>query len=169
MARRLSFLALKYWVLAEDQCSAIPLCSTSDLTTALACDIQEKWVEKKVAGIVTVNVQGAFDGIQKGRLCYRLRNQGWPSDVVGWVASFMEQRESIITIEDTTSPPFQTHCGLPQGSTVSPILFLLAMEKALRLSTGRFGYADDIVLFASASFLDECARKLQEKLDSTIA
>ena len=81
----------------------------------------------------------------------------------------MMQRESVISIEDTTSPPFQTHCGLPQGSPVSPILFLLAMEESLRLSTGRFGYADDIAPFASTPSSDECALKLQEKLDSTIA
>ena len=58
-----------------------------------------------------------------------------------------------------------SHKGLP----VSPILFLLAMEEALRLSTGRFGYADEIALFASGFSLVKCARKLQEKLDSTIA
>ena len=81
----------------------------------------------------------------------------------------MEERESTISIEDTFSPPLQTHCGIPQGSPVSPIIFLLAMEEALRLSTGRFGYADDIALFASAPSLVECARKLQKKLDSTIA
>ena len=80
----------------------------------------------------------------------------------------MEERESTISIEDTTSPPFQIHYGLPQGSPVSPILFLLAMEEALRLSTGRFGYADEVALFASGSSLVECVRKLREKLDSAI-
>ena len=43
------------------------------------------------------------------------------------------------------------------------------MEEALHLSPGRFGYADDIALFASAPSPGECARKLQEKLDSSIA
>ena len=32
----------------------------------------------KVAGIVTVNVKGDFDGLVRNRLLYRLLTQGWP-------------------------------------------------------------------------------------------
>ncbi|KAI0991576.1 hypothetical protein K3495_g16611, partial [Podosphaera aphanis] len=117
--------------------------------------------------MVTVDVKGAFDGIQKGRLSHRLRSQGWPSNVVKWVISFMEQRQATISLEGTTSPSFQILWGLPQGSPVSTILFLLAIEEALRLSPGRLGYADDINIFASAPCLADCARRLQTKLDET--
>ena len=82
MARRLSFLALKLQILSRDQCSAIPRRSATDITTAMSCNIQDAWSKKEVAGMVTVDVKGAFDGIQKGRLCHYLRGQGWPPNVV---------------------------------------------------------------------------------------
>lgn len=72
----------------------------------------------------------------------------------------MEERESIICIEDTSSSTFQAQCGLLQGSPVSPILFLRAMEDGLRLSIGRFGYVDDVAIFALAPSLPECAHRL---------
>lgn len=46
-----------------------------------------------------------------------------------------------------------------------PILFLLYMEPLLRLSRGRFGYADDAAFFSSANSLEECHNKLQRQLD----
>ena len=82
IARRLSYLALQHRVLAKDQCSSVPRRSAIDLTTALACDIQSAWAQKKIAGMVTVDVKGAFDGIQKGRLSLCLRSQGWPPNLV---------------------------------------------------------------------------------------
>lgn len=128
MARRLSFLALSQNILAKNQCSAVPHRSATDLTVALASDIQSAWLEKKIAGIVTVDFKGAFDGIQRGSLCHNLRTQGWPHNLIKWAASFMENREGVVALEGTTTPPFAIKCGLPQGSPVSPILFLLAIE-----------------------------------------
>lgn len=43
------------------------------------------------------------------------------------------------------------------------------MEEAQRLSTGRFGYADNIAILAFKPFLVLCEHKFQEKLDSTIS
>ncbi|KAI0994854.1 hypothetical protein K3495_g13328, partial [Podosphaera aphanis] len=169
IARRISHLALKNGILARDQCSAVPRRSAIDLTTALTCDIQSAWVEKKIAGIVTMDVKGAFDGIQKGSLSLCLRRQGWPENLVRWVISFMEQRVATISIDGSKSAPFPILCRLPQGSPVSPVLFLLAIEGALRISTGRLGYADDICIFASAPSLTRCSELLQKQINSTIS
>ncbi|KAI1005470.1 hypothetical protein K3495_g2746 [Podosphaera aphanis] len=117
--------------------------------------------------MASVDVKGALDGIQKGRLSLCLRSQGWPSNPVRWVISFMEQREASISIDGSKSTPFQISCALPQGSPVSPILFLLVTESVLRLSPGRLGYADDINLLASAPSLASCANLLQTQLDRT--
>ncbi|KAM4062478.1 reverse transcriptase (RNA-dependent DNA polymerase) [Hirsutella rhossiliensis] len=69
----------------------------------------------------------------------------------------MQDRSARIRYQDiaTNSSPLQ--CGLPQGSPVSPILFLLYTESIYRLgsSKGRFGYADDTAILCVGDSLDE--------------
>lgn len=167
-ARRIAYLALQTRILAEDQCGAISKRSATDLTTALASDVEEAWADKKVAGVVTVDVKGAFDGILHGRLARRLLEQGWPPEVVGWVRSFCAGRQARIRLDGYTSAPFPLQCGLPQGSPVSPILFLLYMAPLIRLTGGRFGYADDAAILKTASSMEGCHRALQDAVDLTL-
>lgn len=167
-ARRIAYLALEAQILSRDQCGAISKRSATDLTTALACDVEEAWLKKKVAGIVTVDVKGAFDGVLHGRLARRLMDQGWPPEVVGWVRSFCAGREARIRLDGHTTSPFPLQCGLPQGSPVSPILFLLYIAPLIQLSRGRFGYADDAAFLEKASTLEGCRRALQAAVDKSL-
>ena len=167
-ARRLSFCSLKFDILGRDQCSAISRRSATDLTTALVCDVNEALRKGKIAGMVTVDVKGAFDGVLRNRLLFRLRTQGWPENVVQWVSSFFQNRSARIRLDREVSDPFQILCGLPQGSPVSPILFLLYVEPVMRLALGCFGYADDIAMFETGPNLEECSQRLQLRLTRTL-
>ncbi|POS85683.1 hypothetical protein EPUL_004132 [Erysiphe pulchra] len=75
IARRISYWALKHRILARDQCSAVSRCSAVYLTTVLHYDIRKAWEEKRVAGIVIVDVKGAFDCVSRNRLLFRLQAQ----------------------------------------------------------------------------------------------
>ncbi len=168
VARRVAFLALEHKILAPDQCGAVPRHSATDLTTVLYSDVMDAWAQGRVAGIVTVDVQGAFDSVLGGRLALRLRQQGWPDQLVRWVQSFLTGRTTQITLDGQTSQAFPISCGLPQGSPVSPILFLLYIQPAISLSSARFGYADDGCLLATGTTLAACQSALQEALDQTL-
>ena len=168
MARRLSYWALRLQILAQDQCSAVSKRLASDLTTALACDIEEAWIKKCVPGIITVDVKGAFDCVFRNRLLLRLREQGWPPSLIQWVSSFATHRTAQIHINGTVSEPFPVLCGLPQGSPVSPILFLLYIEPFHRLGRGRFGYADDGCILESGDSINSCHQALQQALNLTL-
>ncbi len=168
MARRLAFWAKELKILAPDQCGAISQRSATDLTMALLSDINDQWAQHRVAGMVTIDAQGAFDGVLGGRLIYRLREQGWPKEVLDWVHSFLSNRTARINLDNTTSEPFRTYGGLPQGSPVSPILFLLYIEPLLRLGKSRFGYADDACLLGSGKDLPTCGQALQKSLNGAL-
>ncbi|KAF5255354.1 hypothetical protein FOXYS1_14244 [Fusarium oxysporum] len=92
IARRLAWAAVHYSVLDPQQAGALPKRSATDLVTALIHDIEEAFARKKVATLVTMDVQGAFDTVMCNRLVLRLRKQGWPDHLTRWTGSFMGGR-----------------------------------------------------------------------------
>ncbi|KAL9561228.1 hypothetical protein ACKAV7_014583 [Fusarium commune] len=157
IARRLAWAAVHYSVLHPQQAGALPKRSATDLVTALIHDIEEAFARKKVATLVTMDVQGAFDTVMCNRLVLRLREQGWPDHLARWAGSFMGGRSARVRYQDTVTPSSPLQCGLPQGSPVSPILFLLYTEPIYRLGNpqGRFGYADDTAILSIGDTVDE--------------
>ena len=117
-----------------------------------------------------MDVKGAFDGVLPGRLVRRLREQGWPDNLVRWIQSFTTDRSVQIRLDGRTGPNTGVKCGLPQGSPVSPILFmLLAPLFWLGKPTRRFGYADDVALLAVSTSLQENCSNFQADLQEALA
>lgn len=90
-------------------------------------------------------------------------------DLIRWVRSFLSKRTGHIRFEGHRGDSFSLRCGLPQGSPMSPILFLLYIEPMVHLSSSLFVYADDTVILASGKSLDECRNMLQQEAEKTIA
>ncbi|KAM4055517.1 reverse transcriptase (RNA-dependent DNA polymerase) [Hirsutella rhossiliensis] len=149
--------SIHFGVLHPQQAGALPKRSAVDLVAALVHDIEEAFARKQVATLVTLDIQGAFDTVLCNRLVLRLREQGWPSNLARWAGSFMQDRSARIRYQDIVTDSSPLQCGLPQGSPVSPILFLLYTEPIYRLghSQGRFGYADDTAILCVGNSLDE--------------
>ncbi|PWI64383.1 hypothetical protein PCL_10521 [Purpureocillium lilacinum] len=166
IARRLAWASIHYGVLHPQQAGALPKRSAVDLVAALVHDIEEAFARGLVATLVTMHIQGAFDTVLRNRLInrliLRLRQQGWPEHLARWAGSFMSDRSACVRYQDITTPSSPLQCGLPQGSPVSPILFLLYTEPICRLGNpnnpkGRFGYADDTGILCVGNSLETTA------------
>ena len=161
IARRISYIAVTQGILHTQQFGALQKRSAVDLVAALIHDLEQALNAGKVATLVTMDIKGAFDAVMRARLTRQLRRQGWPNPLIRWVESFMTGRSACIRLQETTTASKPLNCGLPQGSPVSPILFLLYTEPIYRLGmldnipgtqsikarylqpASRYGYADD--------------------------
>jgi hypothetical protein len=113
-----------------------------------------------------MDVKGAFDGVLPGRLAHRLREQGWPDNLVHWIQSFTTNRSVRIRLDGETGPDTDI-----QGSPISPILFMLYIAPLFWLGkpARRFGYADDVALLAVSTSLQENCASLQADLQEALA
>ncbi|KAH7464077.1 hypothetical protein FOMA001_g17794 [Fusarium oxysporum f. sp. matthiolae] len=170
VARRLAWACIHHGVLHPQQAGALPKRSATDLVAALVHDIEEAFARKKVATLVTMDIQGAFDTVLRNRLILRLREQGWPERLARWAGSFMDDRSACVRYQDTITPLSPLQCGLPQGSPVSPILFLLYTEPIYRLSNpqGRFGYADDTAILCVGDTVEETAAAASRSVEEMV-
>ncbi|EDN04466.1 predicted protein [Histoplasma mississippiense (nom. inval.)] len=128
--------------------------------------IYQSWDNDQVASLLLLDVTGAFDHVSHPRLLHNLRKRRMDERIVGWVASFLRNRTTIIQLREHTTEPLQVETGIPQGSPISPVLYLFynadILEDAPLRVTGAAagGWIDDIYFFTSSCTTDENCRKL---------
>ena len=67
-----------------------------------------------------------------------------------WFISYLKDRKQFVTINNTSSNPVSVNCGIPQGSILGPILFLIYINY-FHLCSDFFEFnifADDANLFS---------------------
>ncbi|KAL2889564.1 RNA-directed DNA polymerase from mobile element jockey [Ceratocystis lukuohia] len=169
IAKRLTHEAMLKGLFCGNYACALPKRAASDLTLALVNEIKENMERGELTSILSFDIRGAFDGILPNRMVRRLQGQGWPGHVCKWVQSFLESRTSQITLDDTTEPPGNTSGSLPQGSPISPILYMLFMAP-LYYSWSNYlrGYMDDGLWLIKGRTWENCIRDLRVVMEYTI-
>jgi Reverse transcriptase (RNA-dependent DNA polymerase) len=92
---------------------------------------------------------------------------GIPGDLIRWVDSFLTERRVQLVIDGYTCPIRDIETGVPQGSPISPILFIIyisgffsSVEAKVPITT--LSFADDIGLVAIEGSIREVTRTLEQ-------
>jgi len=106
-----------------------------------------------VASLLLLDVSGAFDNVSHKRLLHNLRKRKVDEHTVRWIASFLSDRHTHILVDGFKSQEYAINTGIPQGSPLSPLLYILynadlvdqCNEQTDAMSTG---YIDDVAILA---------------------
>lgn len=123
---------------------------------------------------VFLDIEKAFDRVWHPGLVYKLLETPAPAMLVRIVASFLEGRKFVVSVEGKLSEPKNILAGVPQGSCLSPTLYsvftndiptldghLIEGERDVTLAL----FADDSAYFSSSLRADIAARRMQRMLD----
>ena len=90
----------------------------------------------------------AFDKVPHQRLIYKISKYGITGNVLGWIESFLSNRTQWVQINNTKSSSSPVTSGIPQGSVLGPILFVLYINDLPEvIDKDSFLFADDTKLF----------------------
>ena len=76
-------------------------------------------------GMILIDLQKAFDTINHEILINKMEFLGFSKDVILWLKSYLSYRKFRVNLNKFFSESEQVLCGVPQGSFLGPLLFLL--------------------------------------------
>ena len=112
-------------------------------------------------GMLMLDLQKAFDTVDHGILCKKLKAMGIKSVV--WSRSYLSYRNQFVNVNDTESDPSLVTSGVPQGSILRPLLFLCYindLELSISSECKLLLYADDSAILYS----NKDSRVISDKL-----
>ena len=118
--------------------------------------------------MVFFDVQKAFDSIPYMPLRQKLEEIGINQFILKWVQSYLTERKQYVAIEGSSSNILQVLSGVPQGSVLDPLLFIIYLDDVVSYisADSRINlFADDIALYRVINFPDSYA-ELQADIDA---
>ncbi|KAK9881280.1 hypothetical protein WA026_015402 [Henosepilachna vigintioctopunctata] len=142
--------------------------STYDPLFKLHTDISNALNSGECVLGIFLDVQRAFDQVWHAGLVRKLLTIHLPIHFVKLIISYLSDRSIRIKVNNSFSEYFTPRAGIPQGSTIAPLLYLLYtydFPQPDNLLSQVSLFADDTAIWTTAKTAAICSRNMQRLLD----
>ncbi len=157
-------------LLFKNQCGYRSGYSTEDAIIKLTQDLSTALNNNEHSAVVFLDLTKAFDCVQHDILLEKLARMGFGKHSVSLLANYVSSRKQRVKINDTYSDWSEIKNGVPQGSLLGPLLFLIyvnAISDDIEKSTV-VSYADDTALYYSHSNKDTLITQITQDLETLV-
>ncbi|KAG7000436.1 Retrovirus-related Pol polyprotein from type-1 retrotransposable element R1 [Fusarium oxysporum f. sp. conglutinans] len=173
VAERISHAVETYGLFPTNHFGARKQRSAEQALVLLQEHIFSAWRSGHVVSLVSFDVKGAYNGVCKERLLQRMKARGIPEGLLRWIDAFCSERTATIVIngQSSESRPLP-QAGLPQGSPLSPILFLFfnadLVQTQIDKNGGAIAFVDDYTAWVSGPTAQSNRRGIQAIIDKAL-
>lgn len=117
--------------------------------------------------VIYTDFSKAFDILPHSIILLKLEKYGFPRSFIKWIGSYLNGRTYSVVFRSSVSNPFTANSGVPQGSHLGPLLFILSVNDVgsfINHSNIKI-YADDMKIFKKITSMGD-ATLLQSDLNN---
>ena len=122
--------------------------STDTCLSYLTDRLRNGFEKGLLTGMILIDLQKAFDTIDHSILLEKMKCLSFSESTIRWFTSYLSNRSFIVSVGKELSSRGKLNCGVPQGSILGPLLFLLYVnDMPQAVNSELLLYADDTCLF----------------------
>ena len=167
LAKRLGALAEVTHLLHPSQIGGRSRKSAVDAGLLLVNEVQRQRRRGRLTSTVFLDIKGAFDHVALNQLLNILSKLDLPYSLIAWTRSFLTERLLRLSFDGHSQDFSPIESGIPQGSPISPILFLIYIRDLFQISANfSLSYMDDLSISASSTSLMKNVRTLNREISA---
>lgn len=152
--------------ISNEQHGFIPGRSTTTNLLSLTSHVSDSFTERVQTDVIYTDLTAAFDKINHLITIAKLERLGISGLMLRWFKSYLTERQLTVGLEGHFSETFTATSGIPQGSHLGPVIFLLYFDDVNYVIKGpRLSYADDLKMYLRVRSICD-AITLQNDLDA---
>ena len=145
--------------LAESQHGFVKYRSTVSNLVTISQFIYECFDSKYQCDVIYTDIAKAFDSVNHNLLSEKLAAYGLVPSLVTLLKSFLSHRKLFVFFAGRQSTEFVAQSGVPQGSVLGPLLFLIFINDiVMEVDCCNLLFADDFKIFTKISSLQDCEK-----------
>lgn len=153
-------------LLSDDQHGFSPGRSTTTNLLCLTSYITDGMIARCQTDVIYTDLTAAFDKLNHDIAIAKLDRLGVGGNLLRWFRSYLTGRQLTVALGDLRSRSFCAMSGIPQGSHLGPLIFLLYFNDVHYVIGGpRLSFADDLKIFMRICSTANC-HFLQAQVDA---
>ena len=147
--------------------------STQEVIANLISDIQLGFTKNQCTSAIFLDIHGAYDNVVYNILAEKMKKLGVPFKIIKNIYDIYHVRRIFIKTDEGLSNAKEAKIGLPQGSILSPLLYIIYTYDLEHLfinsNLNILQFADDICIYTTKSSSEVCRQNLQDPFTQTMS